>query len=114
MSTVDDYFGELDAASRAAFERVREVALTVAPEAEPGTSYGMAALIYRKKPLLGFRAAQKHLSIYPFSPQVIEDARPLLAGLELSKGTVRFTTAAPISDEAVRELVRLRAAEITG
>ena len=27
----------------------------------------LAALIYRGKPLLGFRAAQRHLSVYPFS-----------------------------------------------
>ena len=86
----------------------------MAPEAEPGTSYGMAALIYRRSPLLGFRAAQRHLSIYPFSPQVIEDVRDQLAGFDLAKGTIRFTAADPLPDEAVRELVRRRAAEIAG
>jgi uncharacterized protein YdhG (YjbR/CyaY superfamily) len=34
--------------------------------------YGMAALKYRQKPLLGFVAAKHHLSIFPFSPRVAD------------------------------------------
>lgn len=114
MSTVDDYFAGLDDASRAAFERIRDLALEVAPEATPGQSYGMAALIYRKKPLLGFRAAQKHLSVFPFSPQAVEAVKDQLAGFDTAKGTVRFTTERPLPDRAVRDMVRHRMAEIAG
>ena len=87
--------------------------MEIAPEAEAGTSYGMAALIYKKKPLIGFRVAQKHLSVFPFSPQVVDAVRGRLAGFELSKGTIRFTIAAPLPDDVVREIVRRRMAEIT-
>lgn len=114
MSTVDDYFASLDDASRAAFERIRDLALEVAPEATPGKSYGMAALIYRKKPLLGLRAAQKHLSVFPFSPQAVEAVKDQLAGFDTAKGAVRFTPARPLPDRAVRDMVRHRMAEITG
>jgi uncharacterized protein YdhG (YjbR/CyaY superfamily) len=113
MSPVDEYLASLDAATRAAFERVRRLAMEIAPEAEAGTSYGMAALIYKKKPLIGFRVAQKHLSVFPFSPQVVDAVRGRLAGFELSKGTIRFTIAAPLPDDVVREIVRRRMAEIT-
>ena len=34
----------LDAPMRAAFERVRDLVMTEVPDAEQGTSYGMAAL----------------------------------------------------------------------
>ena len=114
MSTVDEYFDSLDAPSRAAFDRVRNIALALVPEAEPGTSYGMAALRYQRKPLLGFRASQRHLSVFPFSPQAIDAVRDRLAGFDLAKGTIRFTAATPIPDDVVRDLVRHRAAEITG
>ena len=45
MGTVDDYLAGLDETSRAAFERVRDIALQVVPDAEQGTSYGVAALM---------------------------------------------------------------------
>lgn len=112
MSAIDEYFLSLDASARAAFERVRQLVLEVAPEAEAGTSYGMAALIYRKKPLLGFRAAQRHLSVFPFSPEAVDAVRERLDGFDLSKGTVRFSASGPLPEDVVRDLVRQRMAEI--
>ena len=111
---MDDYFGGLDAPSRAAFEHIRNLVMDVVPEAEQGTSYGMAALRYRQKPVLGFRAAKHHLSIFPFSSRVIDAVRDRLTGFELSKGTIRFTVAMPLPDEIVRDIVRHRIEEIVG
>ncbi|HEY8451210.1 MAG: DUF1801 domain-containing protein [Micromonosporaceae bacterium] len=112
MSVLDDYFSRLDPPAREAFARIRTLALEVAPGAEEGTSYGMAALIYKRKPLLGFRAARRHLSIFPFSSDAVDAVRDRLAGFDLSKGTVRFTAAKPLPAEAVRDLVRHRLGEI--
>jgi uncharacterized protein YdhG (YjbR/CyaY superfamily) len=111
---VDDYFGGLDAATRAAFERIRSLATDLAPDAEQGTSYGMAALKYRKKPLLGFLATKGHLSVFPFSSRVVDAVRDRLPGYELSKGTIRFTVETPLPDDVVRDIVRLRIEEIDG
>jgi uncharacterized protein YdhG (YjbR/CyaY superfamily) len=114
MPAVDDYLASLDAPARAAFERILGVAMAAAPGAEQGTSYGMAALIHQRKPLLGFRAAQRHLSVFPFSPAVVEAVRDRLSGYGLSKGTIRFTTGTPLPDDVVRDIVRHRVAEIAG
>lgn len=114
MATVDDYLEGLDQPSREAFARVLSAALAEAPEAEQGTSYGMAALIYKRRPLLGFRAAKRHLSVFPFSPAVVESVRDRLTGFELSKGTIRFTVDTPVADDVVRDIVRRRMAEIAG
>ncbi|HEU4946323.1 MAG TPA: DUF1801 domain-containing protein [Kribbella sp.] len=114
MSAVDEYFGGLDAPTRAAFEHIRDLAIELAPEAEEGTSYGMAALKYKQKPLLGFLAAKSHLSIFPFSPAAVDEVRDRLAEFELSKGTIRFTAARPLPDEVVRDIVRHRLEEIAG
>jgi uncharacterized protein YdhG (YjbR/CyaY superfamily) len=112
MTVVDEYFGGLEPGQRAAFERIRGLAVELAPQAEQGRSYGMAALTYSGKPLIGFRAAKEHLSVYPFSARVVEAVRDQLAGFELSKGTLRFTAAKPLPDKTIREIVRLRLAEI--
>ena len=114
MTAFTEFVGGLDALSREAVERVRRIALEVAPDAEDGTSYGMAALRWRGKPLLGFKAAQKHLSVHPFSADVITASQDLLEGVDHAEGTVRFTASAPVSDELIRALVRHRMAEISG
>jgi uncharacterized protein YdhG (YjbR/CyaY superfamily) len=93
VSAVDEYFEGLDASTRAAFEHIRALVRDVAPEAEDGWSYGMAALRYKRRPLLGFRTTKDHLSIFPFSPKAVEVVRDELTGYELSKGTIRFTLA---------------------
>jgi uncharacterized protein YdhG (YjbR/CyaY superfamily) len=111
---VDDYFESLDADTRAAFERVRSLALDIVPDAEQGTSYGMAALRYKQKPLLGFAAAKQHLSVFPFSALVDVEVRDRLAGYELSKGTIRFTADTPLADDVIRDVVMLRMTEIGG
>jgi uncharacterized protein YdhG (YjbR/CyaY superfamily) len=114
MPVVDDYLSSLDEPTRAAFAHVRDLVMGVAPGAEQGKSYGMAALKYREKPLLAFQAAANHLSIFPFSPAVIDSVRDRLNGFELSKGTVRFTAATPLPDDVVRDMVRRRMDEIAG
>lgn len=111
---MDVYFDSLDTDRRDAFERIRALVMDEAPDAEQGTSYGMAALKYRGKPLLGFRATEHHLSIFPFSPAAIDAVRSRLTGFELSKGTIRFTVDSALPDAAVRELVRHRMAQIAG
>src|ERR1017187_797204 len=114
MAVVDEYLAGLDAATRATFEHIRDLALDIVPGAEEGTSYGMAALTYNQKPLLAFLAAKHHLSIFPFSSRVVDAVRDRLAAFELSKGTIRFTAATPLPDEVVRDIIRHRIQEIAG
>jgi uncharacterized protein YdhG (YjbR/CyaY superfamily) len=110
MSAMDDYLNGLPPAQKAAVGRVRAVVEGVAPEAEEGMSYGMPAFLYAGRPLLGVRAAKKHLSVFPFSPAAIEAVKDRLVGFELSKGTIRFTPDSPVPDDV---LARARKQEIT-
>ena len=114
VSAVDDYYGGLDAPTRAAFEHIRSLVMGMVPEAEQGTSYGMATLKYHQKPMLAFLATKHHLSVFPFSSRVVDAVRDQLAAFELSKGTIRFTAGMPLPDEVVREIVRHRIDEIVG
>src|SRR3712207_4135319 len=114
MATLDDYLDGLDEPVRRALAHVRDVALEVVSDAEQGTSYGMAALKHRGKPLLGFLAGKQHLSVFPFSAKVVEAVRERLPEFELSKGTIRFGAGHRPPDDVVREVVRLRAREIDG
>ncbi len=114
MGTLSDYLAEVPEHQRPALQRVVDVARRIVPDAEEGLSYGMPALRYRDKPLIGVVAAAKHLSVFPFSPVVVEAVAPDLEGFSLSKGTIRFTAEQPVPDAVVERIVTLRLAEIEG
>lgn len=110
---VDAFLAGLDEPTRAAFARVRDLALEVAPAAGQGTGYGLPALVLDGRPLLAFGVASRHLALYPFSPAAVAAVRARLTASQVSTGTVRFTAARPLSEDVVRDLVAHRAAEIT-
>lgn len=113
MSEMDDYLADVAEPDRAALERIRRVVKELVPQAEEGKSYGMPALKYNKRPLVGFVAAKKHLSLFPFSPAVIDALTDRLDGFELSKGTIRFTAQHQLPDDVLRDVVMLRLDEIS-
>jgi uncharacterized protein YdhG (YjbR/CyaY superfamily) len=61
----------------------------------------------------GFRAAKRHLSVFPFSPAAIEAVEGRLEGFDLSKGTIRFSPERPVPEDVLADLVRERKQEIT-
>jgi uncharacterized protein YdhG (YjbR/CyaY superfamily) len=112
MSAIDDYLEKLDAPQKEALERICRIAREAVPGAEEATSYGMPAFKVKGKPLLGFTVSQRHLSLHPFSPGVIDAVKDGLGGFELSKGTIRFTLDNPIPDEVLRRIIDARLQEI--
>jgi uncharacterized protein YdhG (YjbR/CyaY superfamily) len=112
MSAMDDYLNGLPPAQNAALARVRAIVERIAPEAEQGVSYGMPAFLYAGRPLLGLRAAKKHLSVFPFSPAAVEAVKDRLPGFDLSKGTIRFSPESPVPEDVLADVVRARKQEI--
>jgi uncharacterized protein YdhG (YjbR/CyaY superfamily) len=112
MGVIDDYLEDLGDSQRAELERIRRIVLDRVPDAEEGRSYGMPAFRYKRKPLLGFAARKDHLSLFPFSSQVVAAVKGQLAGYDLSKGTIRFTEAKPIPEDVIGDILDLRLEEI--
>jgi len=113
MSYVDEYLeGVAEAPRRAALEHVCAVVRELMPGAEEGMSYSMPAFKYRGKGLLGFLATRQHLSIFPFSGEVVEVFAPRLAGFSLSSGTIRFSAERPLPDDVLADIVRFRQEQI--
>jgi uncharacterized protein YdhG (YjbR/CyaY superfamily) len=108
----DDYLDGLEPVERQALLTVIDHVRGIAPEAEEGRSYGLPAFRHGGKPLLGFAATKSHLSLYPFSPAVVEAVKDQLIDFEVSKGAVRFTVDHPVPDDVVRSMVQERIREI--
>jgi uncharacterized protein YdhG (YjbR/CyaY superfamily) len=112
VSEMEDYVRGLPPEQQAALAGVREVVEKVAPDADQGVSYGIPAYLHAGRPLLGFRAAKGHLSVFPFSPAAIEAVKDRLEGFDVSKGTIRFSPEVPLPDDVLADLVRARMEEI--
>jgi uncharacterized protein YdhG (YjbR/CyaY superfamily) len=111
---MDDYLQELPSEQGAALARVRALVVQVVPEAEEGRSYGMPAYLYAGRPLLGFRAAKQHLSVFPFSPEAVDAVKDRLDGFDISKGTVRFSADEPLPEDVLADMIRARRRELEG
>ena len=114
MGVFTELIAGTDGAARAALTEVRDRALALAPGAVEDLSYGTPALRHRGRPLIGVRVGAKHLSLFPFSSDVVAAVAPDLAGFELSRGTIRFTAERPVPAAVLDRIIRLRLAEIEG
>ena len=112
MSTVTDFISNLPEPSRSLLERYRARAMGLVPTAEEGTSYGMAALRYRGRPLIAVITGKLGYTAYPFSPEVVERVLATIDGFDSTKGGIRFTDERPLPDAAFDGLVTGRRDEI--
>ena len=96
---------------RSALEALRQVIKAAAPEAQEAIGYGVPGFRYKGRPLVSFGAGKNHCAFYVQSPAVMDAHRDELASLDTSKGTVRFTTDAPLPVALVTKLVKARMAE---
>jgi uncharacterized protein YdhG (YjbR/CyaY superfamily) len=112
MGTVTAYLASLDEPARSLLERYRARAVALVPSADEGTSYGMAALRYRKRPLVAVQRIRAGYAVYPFSPEVVAQVLRVLGGFDSTKGGIRFTDDRPLPDTAYDALVTARRDEI--
>ena len=110
---VSDYLDRLESPECAAFLRhVREVILAEVPDAEPVISYGLPAFKVRGRVFCGFAATTSGCSLYPFSGSTLSTLGALLDGYSTTKSAIHVSPGHPVPDDLVRELVRVRLAEI--
>ena len=112
MGEVSDYIAGLDEPARSVLERYRARAVAVVPEAEEGTSYGMAALRYRGRPLISVVSTKQGYSVFPFSSAVVDSVMSEFDGFESTKGGIRFTDELQLPNKAFDALVVRRRDEI--
>lgn len=112
FADVDAYLASVPADKRAALQKLRRAIRAAAPRAEESFSYGLPAFRLDGRPLVCFAAAANHCSFYPMSPAVIRAHAAELEDYAISKGTIRFSAARPLSAALVRKVVKARIAEL--
>lgn len=112
MGEVGTYLSTVEGADRDALQRVYAIAREVVPEAEEGTSYAMAALVYRDRGLIATVKAKKFLSLYPYSGAVIASVLEALGDFKTTSGSIHYSADHQLPDAIVRRIVEARRAEI--
>jgi uncharacterized protein YdhG (YjbR/CyaY superfamily) len=112
MGEVTDYIAGLEEPARSVLERYRARTMAVVPEAEEGTSYGMAVLRYRGRPLVSVISTKQGYAVFPFSSAVVESVISELEAFESTKGGIKFTDERHLPDKAFDALVARRRHEI--
>jgi len=104
------YLAALAPDKRAALERLRKQIKAAAPDAEECISYQMPAF-RQGGVILCYAAWKEHCAIYP-GGSITKKFAADLAGVDLDKGTIRFTPEKPLPGALVRKIVKARLDEI--
>jgi uncharacterized protein YdhG (YjbR/CyaY superfamily) len=111
MTPIDEVLEKLAVPEKTALERIRRIVHETAPGAQEVISYGIPAFKYKGAYLVGFCAYKKHLSLFPAAGP-IEALKDKLDGFKCSKGTIQFTIDNQIPEPLIKEIVRIRLADI--
>jgi uncharacterized protein YdhG (YjbR/CyaY superfamily) len=109
-SQVGTYLASLPPEARRSFRELRAAIRAAAPGGVEGISYGIPVLRLDGRPLVGYAAWQRHMSLYPITAALRQVAEG--RGYETSKGTIRFPLDRPLPVDLVRRLVKARIAKV--
>lgn len=109
LSRTDAYLAQLPAAQEKALRTLRKQILTAAPGAEEHFGYGLPGFKHNGHPMLYFGAAKNHVALYGSVPVGFKDR---LKDFTVSKGTIQFTPEKPLPATLVKDIVKMKMAEI--
>lgn len=95
MGVFTDLTPDAGGDSRLVLQEALDCGPAAAPDAVEDLSYGTPALRGWGRPLVDLRVSAGHLSLFPFSAEVVGAVARDLGGFPLSKGTIRFTAERP-------------------
>lgn len=111
INSVEDYLAVLPARQREILMSVRAAIAAALPDAEEVISYDIPTFRMGGRSVVHYAGWKRHYSIYPVGDAVRTELAAELAGLEISKGTIKFPLDEPVPVELIGRIARLRAAE---
>ena len=108
-TNTDDYLTQLPTAQQKALQTLRKQILAAAPGAEEHFGYGLPGFKYNGHPMLYLGAAKNHVALYGSVPVGFKDR---LSDFTVSKGTIQFTPEKPLPAALVKDIVKMKMAEI--
>jgi uncharacterized protein YdhG (YjbR/CyaY superfamily) len=110
-SDVNEYIAQVPDEKRPVLARLRELVLSLAPDAAESISYGLPTYKVNGKPLVYFGTAKTHYAVYAISGVIREKYAEDLAGYSMSKGTIRFPFDKAFPGALIKKLVEAQIEE---
>ena len=108
---VDAYLAKLPEDQQRLLGDLRQRVAALVPEAEETISYGMPAYKIGGRFFLSYAGWKRHCSIYPIDDSLLERHADAVRGYGSTKGALHFTTAQPLPNALLDDLVAQRVAE---
>lgn len=108
---VDAYLGALPENQQRLLEPLRRRIAELVPDAVETISYGMPAFKVGGRFFLSYAGWKQHCSIYPIDDGLLERHADAIRGYGRTRGALHFTTAQPLPDALLVDLVRQRERE---
>ncbi|WP_116789062.1 iron chaperone [Flavobacterium psychrotrophum] len=110
MKTVNQYIAQFPPETQKLLQRVRDVIIQTAPDAEESISYAMPAYKLNGKPLVYFAGYKKHIGFYA-TPTGHEAFKNELSKYKQGKGSVQFPITEPMPLDLIKRIVAFRVSE---
>jgi uncharacterized protein YdhG (YjbR/CyaY superfamily) len=110
---IDAYLAALPADQQEALQRLRAQIRGLLPDADETISYGLPAFTLNGRAAVWFAGWKNHCTIYPLPATFLAAHAEELKGYRrTTKGSLHFTTDAPLAEALVEEFVRARVADL--
>lgn len=104
--TVDDYLEQVPAERRAALTKLRNLCRSILAGYEESMEYGMP--VYKKNGIaeVGLASQKNYISLYILKQDALMPHLPLLTGLSVGKGCIRYAKPEKIEFTVVEKLLQ--------
>lgn len=109
---VDAYLAALPAGQRDLLEQLRQRVAALAPKAIETIAYAMPAFRLDDHFLVSYAGWKRHCTLYPVGDDLLAKYADQLRGYGRSKSSLHFTSAQPLPDGLVEDVVIARVAAI--
>lgn len=111
MNEVESYIRQYPEPVQDILVKIRELILTIAPEANEQLSYGMPAYKLNGQPFVYFAAYKHHIGFYA-TPNTHESFQSVLSKYKQGKGSVQFPLRQVIPFDIIEKMIQFRVNEI--
>lgn len=109
-AAVDAYIAAAPEPSQEGLRAIRSLAQELIPQGRETISYGIPT-IKANGNVIHFAGYRGHIGMYPVSAGVEAELPDVVSRYRTGKGTLQFPLGAPLPLDAIREVLRIRAAE---
>jgi uncharacterized protein YdhG (YjbR/CyaY superfamily) len=107
-ASVSNHFYQLDEKRKLELLALRDAILNFLPEAEEVLKYGMPTFVLWGKPICGILANKNHLSLYPYSGQVLRKLPEITSKYETTEGSWHIPYGKAISKKHLGQVINER------